>query len=150
MFPHSSRKTPETFSITFTTEYTDGILFWQSQDGLVGNGGDFLALVVEDGYPSLQYELGGGPANMTLETRVNDGNLHKLEITREGRKGELVLNDKISVSGSSKENAIHNFTKKKFIFSDKGCCTKFESFLIRGDWHVVFFNFLLHSFVITY
>ena len=79
---------------------------------MVGNGGDFLALVVEDGYPSLQYELGGGPANMTLETRVDDGNLHKLEITREGRKGELVLNDKISVSGSSKENAIHNFTKK--------------------------------------
>jgi len=88
---------------------------------LVGNGGDFLALVVEDGYPSLQYELGGGPANIRLETRVDDGNLHKLEITRVGRKGELVLNDKISVSGSSKENNIQNFRKKIYSsFKAKG------------------------------
>ena len=116
MFPHSSRIIPETFSIIFTTEYTDGLLFWQSQDDLVGNGGDFLALVVQDGYPSLQYELGGGPANITLAERVDDGNLHKLMITRDGREGELRLDDNQSISGSSKENNIHKKKELQFLF----------------------------------
>ena len=85
----------------FTTEAGEGLLVWQGQDDLVGNGGDYLALGLRAGYPALHYELGGGPANITLYTRVDDGNLHKLQVTRRGRRGEMVLDDKETVTGSS-------------------------------------------------
>ena len=53
----------------FSTTQPSGLLLWQGQDGIVGNGGDFLAVVVDNGFPSLHYELGGGPANITLLNR---------------------------------------------------------------------------------
>ena len=85
----------------FSTTQASGLLVWQGQDGLVGNGGDFLAVVVQGGFPTLHYELGGGPANLTLEHRVDDGDLHKLEITRKGREGKMVLDDKHTTTGKS-------------------------------------------------
>jgi hypothetical protein len=88
--------------MTFATEQKDGLMLYQGQEETAGNGGDFLAVGLQDGRLQLQYELGGGPANITLaEPRVNDGMLHKVEVRRTGRTASLTLEDKWTVTGSS-------------------------------------------------
>ena len=78
------------------------VLLYQGQEETAGNGGDFLALGLQGGRLQLQYELGSGPANITLvEPRVNDGMLHKVEVKRTGRTASLTLDDKWTVTGSS-------------------------------------------------
>jgi hypothetical protein len=102
LLPHDSTEAAETVLITFATEQKDGLMLYQGQEETAGNGGDFLAVGLQDGRLQLQYELGGGPANITLaEPRVNDGLLHKVEVRRTGRTASLTLEDKWTVTGSS-------------------------------------------------
>ena len=119
LLPH--RTSDQVMVLFFTTDQPDGLLVWQGQDELVGNGGDYLCLVLAGGYPRLHYELGGGPANLTLLHRVDDGNLHKIEVKRKGRRGEMVLDDTATVTGTSQVSCpqqqllCHRDQWKKFI-----------------------------------
>ena len=102
LLPHNSTEGAETILLMFSTERPDGLLLYQGQEETAGNGGDFLAIALQGGRVQLQYELGGGPANITLmDRRVDDGNLHKLEVRRTGRTASLTLEDKWTVNGSS-------------------------------------------------
>jgi hypothetical protein len=103
LLPHNATDAAaETILIMFSTERPDGLLLYQGQEETAGNGGDFLALGVAAGRLQLQYELGGGPANITLaDRRVDDGNLQKVEVRRTGRTATITLQDKYTVTGSS-------------------------------------------------
>ena len=46
--------------IEFVTTDSNCLMLWKSQEDIVGNGDDFVLIYIEDGFPGLQYELGGG------------------------------------------------------------------------------------------
>lgn len=48
-----------------------------------------------------RYELGGGPAQIVSDTRVNDNQVHTIKLTRKGRTGKMELDEKSSDSATS-------------------------------------------------
>ena len=47
---------------------------------------------VKDGYVEFSYELGGGPAIIRSQSRVDDGQFHSLKVERTRKQGVLTLN----------------------------------------------------------
>jgi len=93
---------------------------WQAQNAnLDEDGGDFLAVGINEGYPVLRYELGGGPANITIEELVNDGNDHELEVKRQGKIATFVLDGKTTVTGES-EGLLNTLDVKLNLFVGGG------------------------------
>ena len=57
---------------------------------------------VRNGFPVFSYNLGGGSSVIRSLTRIDDGQIHKIEIGRSGRKGSIIVDDTDENFGESK------------------------------------------------
>lgn len=79
----------------------DGLLLFQGQPrGVDAKGQDYLSLALNNGYLEFSFEMGGGPAEIVSEERVDDGQLHAVELRRTGKRGTLKVDGK-EVHGES-------------------------------------------------
>ena len=119
LLPHASAVDKESFSFTFSTKLSDALLFWQGQDELMGNGGDFIAVALRDGRPTLEYELGDGPTTVSLKQLANDDIVHKITVEREGKTAVLILDDVHRMEGKS-PGALQMLNTRGNIFLGRG------------------------------
>ncbi|XP_027563488.1 basement membrane-specific heparan sulfate proteoglycan core protein-like [Neopelma chrysocephalum] len=71
------------------------------EPGEGGKAKDFLGLGLKDGHLVFSYQLGSGEATIVSEDPINDGEWHRVTVTREGRRGQLQVDGEEPVSGES-------------------------------------------------
>ncbi|XP_067659130.1 basement membrane-specific heparan sulfate proteoglycan core protein-like isoform X2 [Haliotis asinina] len=99
---HKGRQTGESFEMTVKTVEPNGLLFWQGQEPTTSlRGGDYVALVLQDGFVEFRYELGSGEAVIRSTSQIDDGFSHKIIAQRLGRTGNLTVDAGPSVIGAS-------------------------------------------------
>ncbi|XP_050838435.1 basement membrane-specific heparan sulfate proteoglycan core protein isoform X3 [Serinus canaria] len=102
LFPRGPPEAPETIELELRTRSAQGLLLWHgAEPGEGGKAKDFLGLGLKDGHLVFSYQLGSGEATITSEDPVNDGEWHRVTVTREGRRGQLQVDGEEPVSGES-------------------------------------------------
>ncbi|XP_066058873.1 basement membrane-specific heparan sulfate proteoglycan core protein isoform X2 [Chamaea fasciata] len=102
LFPRGPPEAPETIELELRTHSTQGLLLWHgTEPSEGGKAKDFLGLGLKDGHLVFSYQLGSGEATITSEDPVNDGEWHRVSVTREGRRGQLQVDGEEPVSGES-------------------------------------------------
>ncbi|KAH9383801.1 hypothetical protein HPB48_025571 [Haemaphysalis longicornis] len=104
---HAASNVSEVIRLTFLAKDREGLLFFQGQpQGTDARGQDYLALAMVNGHLEFSYEMGSGPAQILSEERVDDGQLHTVELRREMTAGRYhkgftgsILNVQIQDSG---------------------------------------------------
>lgn len=98
---HAASNVSEVIRLTFLAKDREGLLFFQGQpQGTDARGQDYLALAMVNGHLEFSYEMGSGPAQILSEERVDDGQLHTVELRRNGKWGTLKVDNK-EVHGES-------------------------------------------------
>ncbi|KAH9502649.1 hypothetical protein Btru_074016 [Bulinus truncatus] len=110
-------------SIEFITDQEDGIIFYNGPLNNIDpleSPQDFILLELKGGYPTLLIDHGTGMANLTLDGRddhsnqllhkLNDGRWHHIDINRNGKYVELVI-----------DRCIDAVDKNHFVGNDKAC-----------------------------
>lgn len=69
-------------AITFRTSQSDGLILWMNKG--TNKRGDYLAIVIENGYVQLSYDLGNETQLLSLRShnKINDNIWHTLIIER--------------------------------------------------------------------
>ncbi|KAM4758607.1 basement membrane-specific heparan sulfate proteoglycan core protein isoform 4-T4 [Cyanocitta cristata] len=102
LFPRGPPEAPETIELELRTHSAQGLLLWHgAEPSEGGKAKDFLGLGLKDGHLVFSYQLGSGEATITSEDPVNDGEWHRVTVTREGRRGQLQVDGEEPVSGES-------------------------------------------------
>ncbi|XP_064459482.1 basement membrane-specific heparan sulfate proteoglycan core protein-like isoform X3 [Ornithodoros turicata] len=102
LLPHAASNSPEVIKLSFSTTERNGLLLFQGQPvGVSAKGQDYLSLAVVNGHLEFSYEMGGGPAQITSDHRVDDGELHTVELKRTGKRGSLRLDTHPEKEGDS-------------------------------------------------
>ncbi|XP_041275343.1 basement membrane-specific heparan sulfate proteoglycan core protein isoform X4 [Onychostruthus taczanowskii] len=102
LFPRGPPEAPETIELELRTRSAQGLLLWHgAEPSEGGKAKDFLGLGLKDGHLVFSYQLGSGEATITSEDPVNDGEWHRVTVTREGRRGQLQVDGEEPVSGES-------------------------------------------------
>jgi dystroglycan 1 len=92
----------EDLTFSFSTFDSNGLLLWQGvPEGSDGSRQDFVAVGLKDGYLEFSYQLGSGEASLVTNHKVNDGELHNVTVSRQGRDGELYLDGNDPIVGQS-------------------------------------------------
>ncbi|XP_034947491.1 laminin subunit alpha [Chelonus insularis] len=93
------RHDPSKFSLKmiFKTFAEDGLMY------LMGNGPYFLALDIQNGHISFQFELGEGPISLKSPQKYNDGQWHSLEARRFENIGVLEIDGKVVAKSDGDE-----------------------------------------------
>ncbi|XP_075540319.1 terribly reduced optic lobes isoform X23 [Dermacentor variabilis] len=98
---HTASNVSEVIRLSFLAKDSDGILLFQGQPrGIDAKGQDYLSLALVNGYLEFSYEMGSGPAEIVSGERVDDGQLHAVELRRTGKWGTLKIDNK-EVNGES-------------------------------------------------
>ncbi|XP_065291448.1 basement membrane-specific heparan sulfate proteoglycan core protein isoform X4 [Dermacentor albipictus] len=98
---HTASNVSEVIRLSFLAKDRDGILLFQGQPrGIDAKGQDYLSLALVNGYLEFSYEMGSGPAEIVSGERVDDGQLHAVELRRTGKWGSLKIDNK-EVHGES-------------------------------------------------
>lgn len=73
--------------VQLKTLTSDGVVFYaaQKEDG----SGDYVALVLNDGFIEFRFELGSGPVVMRSDHRLTNSFFHRVVASREGRNASL-------------------------------------------------------------
>ncbi|XP_049659348.1 basement membrane-specific heparan sulfate proteoglycan core protein isoform X12 [Accipiter gentilis] len=102
LFPRGPPEAPETIELELRTGSADGLLLWHgAEPGEGGKAKDFIGLGLKDGHLVFSYQLGSGEASIVSEDPINDGEWHRVTVTREGRHGRLQVDGEEPVSGES-------------------------------------------------
>ncbi|XP_017695325.1 PREDICTED: basement membrane-specific heparan sulfate proteoglycan core protein, partial [Lepidothrix coronata] len=102
LFPRGPPEAPETIELELRTLSAHGLLLWHGMEpGEGGKAKDFLGLGLKDGHLVFSYQLGSGEATIVSEDPINDGEWHRVTVTREGRRGQLQVDGEEPVSGES-------------------------------------------------
>ncbi|KAM9630106.1 basement membrane-specific heparan sulfate proteoglycan core protein isoform 9-T9 [Morphnus guianensis] len=102
LFPRGPPEAPETIELELRTGSSDGLLLWHgAEPGEGGKAKDFIGLGLKDGHLVFSYQLGSGEASIVSEDPINDGEWHRVTVTREGRRGRLQVDGEEPVSGES-------------------------------------------------
>ncbi|KAK4809745.1 hypothetical protein QYF61_007113 [Mycteria americana] len=102
LFPRGPPEAPETIELELRTGSADGLLLWHgAEPGEGGKAKDFVGLGLKDGHLVFSYQLGSGEATIVSEDPINDGEWHRVTVTREGRRGRLQVDGEEPVSGES-------------------------------------------------
>ncbi|XP_072040765.1 basement membrane-specific heparan sulfate proteoglycan core protein-like [Amphiura filiformis] len=92
----------EDISLSFSTYDTNGLIFWQGvTEGTEGFRQDFVSIGLQDGYLEFSYQLGSGESKIRSNHKVNDGEVHNVTASRQGRDGELFLDGNDPIIGQS-------------------------------------------------
>ena len=73
--------------MVLNTESSEGLVVWHGN--LSGSKKEFLAVAINDGFPTVTFSLGSGPNAMAGATKINDGSDHLVEVTLQGRTGSI-------------------------------------------------------------
>ncbi|GFS51261.1 basement membrane-specific heparan sulfate proteoglycan core protein [Trichonephila inaurata madagascariensis] len=84
--------------IAFKPESMNGLLLYNGQKQ---EQGDFIALVLNNGYVEFRFELGSGPAVIRSTEPVEMRKWHTVHIRRERKDGFLRVDDRPEVTGSA-------------------------------------------------
>ncbi|RLV89744.1 hypothetical protein DV515_00014742 [Chloebia gouldiae] len=125
LFPRGPPEAPETIELELRTRSAQGLLLWHgAEPSEGGKAKDFLGLGLKDGHLVFSYQLGSGEATITSDDPINDGEWHRVTVTRwagvwacggvgwggvqvltvphrEGRRGQLQVDGEEPVSGES-------------------------------------------------
>ncbi|KAM9217540.1 LOW QUALITY PROTEIN: basement membrane-specific heparan sulfate proteoglycan core protein [Leptosomus discolor] len=102
LFPRGPPEAPETIELELRTGSADGLLLWHgAEPGEGGQAKDFVGLGLKDGHLVFSYQLGSGEATIVSEDPINDGEWHRVTVTREGQRGQLQVDGEEPVSGES-------------------------------------------------
>ncbi|XP_054705507.1 basement membrane-specific heparan sulfate proteoglycan core protein isoform X3 [Grus americana] len=102
LFPRGPPEAPETIELELRTGSANGLLLWHGAGpGEGGKAKDFVGLGLKDGHLVFSYQLGSGEAAIVSEDPINDGEWHRVTVTREGRRGWLQVDGEEPVSGES-------------------------------------------------
>ncbi|XP_030363787.1 basement membrane-specific heparan sulfate proteoglycan core protein isoform X2 [Strigops habroptila] len=102
LLPRGPPEAPETMELELRTGSAEGLLLWQgAEPSEGGKAKDFIGLGLKDGHLVFSYQLGSGEATIVSEDPINDGEWHRVLVTREGRRGQLQVDGEEPVSGES-------------------------------------------------
>ena len=90
------------FAVTFLyleirPNVSEGLLLYNKQQ----EGPDYIALLMRSGQVEFWYNLGMGPATIVSPTPLTLGDWHTIEASRNGRNGQLTVDNSLPVSGTS-------------------------------------------------
>jgi len=83
--------------VQFKTTAREGIIFYAGASNQI----DFLALYLKNGNVVYAFDSGSGAAVISSDRAYNDDNWHKAKFDRNGRLGELYIDDVLVASGES-------------------------------------------------
>ncbi|XP_074025385.1 basement membrane-specific heparan sulfate proteoglycan core protein isoform X7 [Leptinotarsa decemlineata] len=94
LLPHQGEE-QEIIALELSTNQSSGLIFWQGQQpNEDGQGRDYIALAIENGYLEFSFDLGMGPAIIqNHKIRVDDGERHTVILKRDGRKGSIYVDN---------------------------------------------------------
>ena len=73
--------------MVLNTDALEGLVVWHGN--LSGTKKDFLAIAINDGYPTVTYNLGSGANAAVGDTQINDGLDHLVEVQLQGRSAAI-------------------------------------------------------------
>ncbi|XP_076189691.1 laminin subunit alpha-2 isoform X2 [Aptenodytes patagonicus] len=84
-------KVKNRLSIEFEVRTTadSGLLFYMARI----NHADFATVQIKNGLPYFSYDLGSGDTNTMISNKINDGQWHKIKVTRTKQEGTLIVDD---------------------------------------------------------
>ncbi|XP_036172312.1 laminin subunit alpha-2 isoform X6 [Myotis myotis] len=88
-FDDTKVKNRLTIEFEVRTEAESGLLFYMARI----NHADFATVQLRNGFPYFSYDLGSGDTNTMIPTKINDGQWHKIKITRIKQEGILYVDD---------------------------------------------------------
>lgn len=88
------------FEISFKPETPNGIILYNGQKKNNPTG-DFISLVLNDGYPEFRFSCGSGPAVIRGDKRLELGQWHTIKVTRSRREGKMFVDGRGPFSGQS-------------------------------------------------
>ncbi|XP_016060358.1 PREDICTED: laminin subunit alpha-2 [Miniopterus natalensis] len=88
-FDDTKVKNRLTIELEVRTEAESGLLFYMARI----NHADFATVQLRNGFPYFSYDLGSGDTNTMIPTKINDGQWHKIKITRIKQEGILYVDD---------------------------------------------------------
>ncbi|XP_055981989.1 laminin subunit alpha-2 [Sorex fumeus] len=88
-FDDTKVKNRLTIEFEVRTEAESGLLFYMARI----NHADFATVQLRNGLPYFSYDLGSGDTNTLIPTKINDGQWHKIKITRVKQEGILYVDD---------------------------------------------------------
>ncbi len=103
----SISKTPGAISIkmVLNTEASESLVVWHGN--LSGNKKDFLAIAINDGYPTVTFNLGSGANAVVGDTRISDGLDHLIEVQLQGRSASIKVDQGKMVTQEGKGTQTH-------------------------------------------
>ncbi|XP_030319283.1 basement membrane-specific heparan sulfate proteoglycan core protein [Calypte anna] len=102
LFPRGPPEAPDMLELEVRTSSSEGLLLWHGEEpSQGGKARDFVGLGLKDGHLVFSYQLGSGEATIVSEDPINDGEWHRVTVTREGRRGWLQVDGEEPVSGES-------------------------------------------------
>ena len=91
--------------MVLNTESSEGLVVWHGN--LSGTKKDFLAIAINDGYPTLTVTLGSGPNVVVGASRINDGLDHLVEVYIQGRTASIKVDHGAMTSVEAKGSLDH-------------------------------------------
>ncbi|XP_071074759.1 laminin subunit alpha-2 [Dasypus novemcinctus] len=88
-FDDTKVKNRLTIEFEVRTEAESGLLFYMARI----NHADFATVQLRNGLPYFSYDLGSGDTKTMIPTKINDGQWHKIKITRVKQEGILYVDD---------------------------------------------------------
>ncbi|XP_062486109.1 basement membrane-specific heparan sulfate proteoglycan core protein isoform X2 [Pezoporus occidentalis] len=102
LLPRGPPEAPETMELELRTGSAEGLVLWHgAEPSEGGKAKDFIGLGLKDGHLVFSYQLGSGEGTIISEDPINDGEWHRVTVTREGRRGQLQVDGEEPVSGES-------------------------------------------------
>ena len=86
--------------MVLNTESSEGLVIWHGD--LSGSRKDFLAVAINDGSPTVTFNLGSGPNAIFGASKINDGEDHLVEVSVQGKTVSIKVDQGKLVSLDSK------------------------------------------------
>ncbi|XP_044280734.1 laminin subunit alpha-2 isoform X5 [Varanus komodoensis] len=137
-FDDTKVKNKLTIEFEIKTTAENGLLFYMARI----NHADFATVQIKNGFPYFSYDLGHGNTSTMIPNKINDGQWHKIKISRSKQEGILVVDGAINRTTSPKRADILdvvgmlyvgglpvNYTTKRIgpvVYSIDGCIRHFQ------------------------
>lgn len=88
------------FEVSFKPETASGLIIYNGQKKNNPTG-DFISLVLNDGYPEFRFSCGSGPAVIRGDQRLELGQWHTIKVSRSRREGKMFVDGQGPYAGQS-------------------------------------------------
>ena len=91
--------------MVLNTEASEGLVVWHGN--LAGIKKDFLAIAINDGYPTVTFNLGSGANAVVGDSKISDGLDHLVEVLLHGRSASIKVDQGKMVTQEGKGTQTH-------------------------------------------